>query len=141
MGAASAEASNNPTCGSRLANRTRSPADSDPSGALSRKISGWIVPKTERRGPGNAGSAGRACVPADLSTNPRIIAAISKRNRAKPQLNQYAPQLLPPLPLAQGPTGTVRPPTQAEASMLIAVKIVWIDPVGGPRGCSPLRVL
>jgi hypothetical protein len=75
-GAPLAEASNNPTCGSRLANRTRAPADSDPSGALSRKISGWIVPKTERRGPATAVSAGRACVPADLRTNPRIIAAI-----------------------------------------------------------------
>src|ERR1700756_2524396 len=63
---------NNPICGSRLASRTRSPADFDPS----RKISGWIVPKTERRGPGNAVSAGRACVPTDLRTNPRIIAAI-----------------------------------------------------------------
>src|SRR5262245_56681261 len=76
MGAALAEASNNPTRGSRRANCTRSPADSNPSGAPSRKISGWIVPKTERRGPGNAVSAGRACVPADLRTNPRIITAI-----------------------------------------------------------------
>ena len=33
----------------------------------------------------------------------------SKRKRAKPQLNQYAPQLLPPSPLAQGPTATYVP--------------------------------
>ena len=69
-------ASNNPTCGSRLASRTRSPAELDPSGAPSRKISGWIVPKTETRAAGNAVSVGPACVPADLRTNPRSIAAI-----------------------------------------------------------------
>src|ERR1700745_1873049 len=39
-GASNNGASNNPTCGPQLASRTRSPADSDPSGALSRKISG-----------------------------------------------------------------------------------------------------
>jgi hypothetical protein len=52
-----------------------SPAGSDPSGALSRKISGWIVPKTETRRPGDV-SAGPACVPADLRMNPKTIAAI-----------------------------------------------------------------
>jgi hypothetical protein len=48
----------------------------DPSGALSRKSSGWIVPKAETREPGNPGAAGPACVPADLRTNPKSIAAI-----------------------------------------------------------------
>src|SRR5262249_34227245 len=75
MGAALAGASNNPTCGSRLANRTRSLADPDPSGALSRKISGWIVPKTKTSRPGNV-SAGTDCGPADLMINPITIAVL-----------------------------------------------------------------
>jgi hypothetical protein len=65
-----------PTCGSRLASRMRSPGDPDPSGALSRKSSGWIVPKAETRGPGSPGAAGPACVHTDLRTNPKSIAAI-----------------------------------------------------------------
>src|SRR5262249_48636364 len=48
----------------------------------------------------------------------------SKRNRAKPQLNQYAPPT--PTPVASGArsNGNARPPTRAKASMLIAAKIV-----------------
>src|SRR5262249_43615804 len=109
MGAALAGASNNPTCGSRLANRTRSLADPDPSGALRRKTSGWIVPKTETRRPGNV-SAGPACVPADLRMNPRTIAANSKRNRAEPKLTQYAPHSYATFATSVAPHGNARPP-------------------------------
>src|SRR5262245_12242781 len=65
----------NPTSGSRLASRTRSDG-SEPNGALSRKISGWIVPNTDMRGASAPVSAGPACVPADLRANPRSIVAI-----------------------------------------------------------------
>src|SRR5437868_3314875 len=46
----------------------------DPSGAPSRKISGWMVPNTDTRGPGSPASAGPA--PADFRTYPRSSAAI-----------------------------------------------------------------
>src|SRR5262249_46192309 len=82
-----------------LASRMRSPADPDPTGALSRKSSGWIVPKTEMRGPGNAGSVGPACVPADLRTNPRTIAAI--------------------------PTGTAPPPHRTNTSPTCPPRCLW----------------
>src|SRR5262249_10921395 len=75
-GAQKAGGSNKPTCGSMFASRMRSPGDPDPSGALSGKSSGWIVPKTETRGPGNPGAAGPAFVSADLRANPKSIAAI-----------------------------------------------------------------
>src|SRR5262249_56462695 len=111
----------------------RSLADPDPSGALSRKTSGWIVPKTETRRPGNV-SAGPACVPADLRMNPRTIAANSKRNRAEPKLTQYAPHSYATFATSVAPHGNARPPPRhAEASMLIAAKIVRVDPAGGSR--------
>ena len=69
----------------------------DPSSVRSRKMSGWMVPKTEIDGPGNAVSAGPACVPADLSTNPTHIAAIN-RNHATPPSNQEVPHSLPTSP-------------------------------------------
>src|SRR5262245_59143354 len=84
-------ASNNPTCGSKLANRTRPPAELDPSGAPSRKISEWIVPKTETRGAGNAVSVGPACVPADFRMNPRSIAAIPTGIARTPRLANTSP--------------------------------------------------
>src|SRR5258706_1003075 len=40
----------------------------------------------------------------------------SKRKRAKPQLNQYAPQLLPPVASGARSNGNVSPPTLAKAS-------------------------
>src|ERR1700745_1855541 len=55
-----------PNCGARLATRTRATGRSDPNGARSRKMSGWMVPKTETLGPVNPASAGPACVPGNL---------------------------------------------------------------------------
>src|SRR5213080_199891 len=100
----------NPTSGSRLARRTRSAGEPDPNGALSRKISGWIVPNTEMRGAGASVSAGPACVPADLRANPRSIAAIPN-GIARTPLHQNAPPLLRHV---AGPAAKrdVRPPTR-----------------------------
>jgi hypothetical protein len=82
-------------CGSRLATRTRSLRCPDPSGVRSRKMSGWMVPKTEIDGPGNAVSAGPACVPADLSTNPRHIAAIPTGITRPPHRTKRSPTPCP----------------------------------------------
>src|SRR5436190_5908457 len=87
--------SNNPTCGSMLASRTRSPAGSDPSGAPSRKISGWIVPKTEMRAGDSFVSVGPACVPADLRTNPRSITAIPNGIPRTPNCTNTSPNRTP----------------------------------------------
>src|SRR5262245_10676417 len=106
MGAALAGAPNNPTCGSRLASRTRSPAAPDPSGALSRKSSGWIVPKTETGGPGNPAAAGPAFVSADLRTNPKSIAAIPSGIARTPNWINASPTRTqgPTSPFANGGT-------------------------------------
>ncbi len=50
-----------------------------------------MVPKTEIDGPGNAVSAGPACVPADLSTNPRHIAAIPTGITRPPHRTKRSP--------------------------------------------------
>ena len=50
-----------------------------------------MVPKTEIDGPGNAMSAGPACVPADLSTNPRHIAAIPTGITRPPHRTKRSP--------------------------------------------------
>ena len=98
-----------------------SPGCPDPSGARSRKMSGWMVPKTEMLGPGNPVSAGPACVPADLRTNPTTHRGDSKRNRADPHSNQYAPH---PYPRRPESNSNARPPTPAQESMSIAARIV-----------------
>ena len=81
-----------PACGSRLATRTRSTADCDPIGARNRKMSGWIVPKTEILGRSARSpiSAGPACVPGDLRTNPKTIATIPNGTERTPtQTNAF----------------------------------------------------
>src|SRR6476660_4225042 len=71
-----AEASN-PTCGCKLASCRRACGRPDPRGGIgSRKMSGWMVPKTEIPEPGDPVSTGPAWVPADLRTNVKNIAAI-----------------------------------------------------------------
>ena len=50
-----------------------------------------MVPKTEIDGPGNAVSAGPACVPADLSTNPTHIAAIPTGITRPPHRTKRSP--------------------------------------------------
>ena len=82
-------------------------------------MSGWIVPKTETAGPGSPMSAGPACVPADLRTNPKHIAAIPN-GIARTPIEPIGPPLLPTSPY----NGNARPPTPAEESTPIAARIV-----------------
>ena len=116
----------NCTCGARLASCTRPPGCPDPSGARSRKMSGWIVPKTEIPGPANPGSAGPACVPADLSTNPKHIAAIPNGIARTPDRTNRSPT---PTHAALGATsnGSARPPTRAQESLRLRQE--WFGPV------------
>ena len=78
-------------CGPNFASRTRSLRCPAPSGARSRKMSGWMVPKTDMAGPGDPASAGPVCVPADLSTNPRHIAAIPTGTARTPHRTKRSP--------------------------------------------------
>src|SRR5262249_57184423 len=72
--------------------------DSDPSGAPSRKISGWIVPKTETRAGDTLVSVGPASVPADLRTNPRSITAIPSGIPRTPNCTNTSPNRTPRRP-------------------------------------------
>ncbi len=82
-----------PTDVSRLATRMPVSARPDPIGARSRKMSGWIVPKTERLGPPRPMSVGigSACVPADLSAIPKTTAATPSGIAGTPNRTNMSP--------------------------------------------------
>ena len=115
----------------------RSPAALDPSGAPSRKSSGWIVPKTEMRGAGTA--VRRPCLRSwRFEDEPQNHRGDSKRNRADPQVNQYVPHVHPTLPVAQRPTATHVPRRRRNKHAdcgnnrsEIAARIVRTAPAGG----------
>src|SRR6478672_10739064 len=90
-----AAAASNPACGSKLASSTRLIGRADPSGTRTGKMSGWIVPKTEIPEPGNPVSAGPACVPPDLRTKLKNIAAIPNGIARTPNRYNRSP-LVPP---------------------------------------------
>jgi hypothetical protein len=129
---ASLAGTSNGNCGPRLASRMRSPGCPDPSGARSRKISGWMVPKTEMLGPGNPVSAGPACVTADFRTNPTNIAAIPN-GIARTPTRTNTPPLVPTL--QQQRTS----PDAGEESMSIAARIVRTDLGGVVRAYRSAR--
>src|SRR5262249_52055050 len=77
----------------------------------------------------------RTCLrPCRFKDEPKNHRGDSKRNRAEPKLTQYAPHSYATFATSVAPHGNARPPPRhAEASMLIAAKIVRVDPAGGSR--------
>jgi hypothetical protein len=78
---------------SRLATRTPISARPEPIGVRSRKMSGWIVPKTDKLEPPRPESAGigPACVPADLRAIPKTTAAIPSGIAGTPNRTNMSP--------------------------------------------------
>ena len=124
-----------PACGSRLATRTRSTAGCDPIGARNRKMSGWIVPKTEILGRSARSpiSAGPACVPGDLRTNPKTIATIPNGTERTPTQTNAFPHSYYASPVAAS-IGNARSPTPG--STPIAARIALPIPSARPASCT-----
>src|SRR5262245_56606471 len=78
-----------------------------------------MVPKMETPGLRGPASAGSACVPRDLRTNPKTTAAIPSGIVRPPNWTNTLPT---PTHVAFG--GNVRPPTWAQGSLPITAKIV-----------------
>src|SRR5262245_15522843 len=102
-----------------------------------------MVPKMETPGLRGPASAGSACVPGDLRTNPKTTAAIPSGIVRPPSWTNTLPT---PTHVAFG--GNVRPPTWGEGSLPIAAKIVRrtrgfrclttvLDAPGGPPPPAP----
>ena len=87
--------------------------------------------KRRYAGPGNPMSAGPACVPADLSTNPKHIAAIPN-GIARTPIEPIGPPLLPTSPLANVQRQRTSPDAGARKPA-IAARMVRAGPVGGFR--------